>query len=238
MSELTAATDLKSLHLLHQRAKALRDRLDSGPKTLAARAKVLDAKKKVLEDARLALKTKKADIHKRELTAQTARNKVDELRIKLNSVKKNDEYKLITNQIATDNKAISNQEDEILEVMAEAETMAAELAKLEAETKKIVAEYEKLKSEFDSKAEGFQTQLSLLEAAIAASEVIIPENDRERYIRSVKGAGADAFAGVDAAHPSCSGCYLSVTHQSVNEMLIGRSLVYCKTCGRILYIES
>lgn len=236
MSELTAATDLKSLHLLHQRAKALRDRLESGPKTLSARLKVIDAKKKVLEDARLALKTKRSDIHKRELTVATARSRVDELRVKLNAVKKNDEYKLITNQIATDNKSISNQEDEILEVMAESEAEGAELAKLEAETKKVVEAYNKLKAEFDEKAEGFQSQLAELEAAIAESEGIIPDEDRERYMRSVKGRGADAFSAVDRAHPSCSGCYVSVTHQGVNELMIARTLVFCKTCGRIMYL--
>ena len=31
------ASNLRELHQLHQRAKALRDRLTSGPKTLAAR---------------------------------------------------------------------------------------------------------------------------------------------------------------------------------------------------------
>lgn len=238
MSEPTAATDLKGLHLLHQRAKALRERLDSGPKTLAARSKILDAKKKALEEAQLALKTKKSDVHKKELGVASARARVDELRIKLNAVKKNEEYKALTNQIATDNKSISNQEDEILEAMAEAEAKAAEVAVLAAETKKALDAYDQLKSDFDQKAAGFQSQLAALDAAIAASESIVPEPDRDRYRRSVKGQGADAFSPVDRHHPSCAGCYLTLTHQGVNELMINTSLVFCKTCGRILYLEN
>ncbi len=237
MSEPTAATDLKSLHLLHQRAKALRDRLDSGPKTLAARGKILDAKKKTLELAQLAVKVKKTDIQKLELNVASARSRVNDLRVKLNAVKKNEEYKVLTNQIATENKAISNQEDEILDAMAESELLVAELKKVEAETKVVVGDYDKLKAEFEAKAEGLRTQLGALEAAILASEHVVPVDDRERYRRSVKGTGSEAFSGVSRVNPSCSGCFLSITHQAVNEMMIGRSLVFCKTCGRILYLE-
>lgn len=233
----TIASDLKSLHLLHQRAKALRDRLDSGPKTLSTRQKSLEARLKLLEDARTALKQRKADILKREMTTQSARTRVDDLRVKLNAVRKNDEYKAITNQIATDNKSISKQEDEILELMSASETQAADLAKLEAEVHKAAEEFKKQRDEFEAKAQTLREQLSQVEAALVDSESIIPEDDRERYRRSIRGQGADAFAGVDRKHPACSGCFVTVTHQGVNELMIGNSLVFCLTCGRILYLE-
>ena len=94
------AANLRDLHTLHQRAKAIRDRLTSGPKTLAARqaaltAKLagLDASKKALQDAKVQQKTK-------EHTAQSLASKTDDLKVKLNLVKKNDEYKAIQNEIA------------------------------------------------------------------------------------------------------------------------------------------
>ena len=95
------ADDLRGLHDLHRRAKALRDRLESGPKTLAARQRGLEKRRAALDEARTALKQKKADVHKQELQVQSQRNRVDDLRVKLNTVKKNEEYKAITSEIAT-----------------------------------------------------------------------------------------------------------------------------------------
>ena len=49
------ADNLRDLHLLHQRARALQDRLSSGPKTLAARQAALAARQAELETAKKAL---------------------------------------------------------------------------------------------------------------------------------------------------------------------------------------
>jgi predicted nucleic acid-binding Zn-ribbon protein len=35
---------------------------------------------------------------------------------------------------------------------------------------------------------------------------------------------------------SCHGCYVGVTHQMINELMNANTLVFCKTCGRILYL--
>ena len=35
---------------------------------------------------------------------------------------------------------------------------------------------------------------------------------------------------------ACSGCYVSCTAQMVNELINSHHLVFCKTCGRILYL--
>ena len=60
----SSTTSLRDLHQLHQRAKALRDRLTSGPKTLAARKLALEARQKALEDARKSLQDEKLAVKK------------------------------------------------------------------------------------------------------------------------------------------------------------------------------
>src|SRR5689334_20726232 len=99
----TTADDLRELHALHQRAKALQDRLVSGPKTVATRQQVLAKRRADLEVARESLKKLKADIKTKETQAQSLRSKVDELRVKLNTIKKQVEYDALRNQIAHDN---------------------------------------------------------------------------------------------------------------------------------------
>ena len=63
-----------------------------------------------------------------------------------------------------------------------------------------------------------------------------PEEDqRDRYRRTVKQRGADALASVDGG--ACSGCYVTLTHQVMNELINGHNLQFCMTCGRMLYLN-
>jgi predicted nucleic acid-binding Zn-ribbon protein len=228
--------DLRGLHDLHRRARAIRDRLESGPKTLAARLRGLEKRRQALEEDREALKKRKADVHRQEMQVQSQRTRVDDLRVKLNSVKKNEEYKAIMSEIAMINKDVSNKEDAILELMQGAETATAELAAQEAEVARFADEVETLRADVETKAEGQRAQLKELEAAIVESEAVVPESDRERYRRTVKGQGDDAFAAVDSHTRACHGCNQVITIQAVSELMNAEHLVYCKTCGRIMYL--
>ena len=52
--------------------------------------------------------------------------------------------------------------------------------------------------------------------------------------RVVKGRGAEGMSAVE--HGACSSCFVSVTAQMTNELINGQSLVFCKSCGNILYL--
>jgi hypothetical protein len=125
------ADNLRDLHLLHQRAKALRDRLASGPRTLAARQAALAARQSELDTAKKALQDSKVQLSKHEHTLKSVDAKIDDLKVKLNQVKKNEEYKALQNQIAHDNTAKLKIEEDILLSYEAIETRSADLKKLE-----------------------------------------------------------------------------------------------------------
>lgn len=228
------ADSLRDLHLLHQRATALRDRLSSGPKTLAARESMLANRLAALETARKTIKDGKAHQKGREVQVQSLQVKTEDLRAKLNTIKKQVEYDAIRNQIAHDNLAISRLEDEILESMTKHDEMAAALAAQEAEAKKLANDVAALKLDIESKAESQRVQLKELEDAIIEAEEIIPIEQRDQYRRLVKQHGADALAS--AENNSCSGCFVSVTTQMLNELINRHRMVFCQACGRVLYL--
>lgn len=230
---ITAAS-LQELHQLHHRAKALRDRLTSGPKTLAARQAALANRHAAVETARKALQDVKVQVKKREHLLQGYQAKIHDLTVKLNQAKKNDEYKAIQNQIAHDQAAIGKVEDEMLEAYGEVETLGTTLAAQEAELKAFAADVDALKLQIESQAADQRSQLQELEAAIIGAEDVIPELLREQYRRVVKRHGADALAFIES--DACSGCYVSITAQTKNELINGAMLCFCMTCGRILYL--
>lgn len=228
------AENLRELHQLHQRAKALRDRLSSAPKTLAARQAALANRQTALEASRKALQDLKVQQKKKEHSLQSHQAKIDDLKVKLNQVKKNDEYKAIQNQIAVDKNAMEKLEGEILEDMMLTDERAAQLAAEEGEVKKFADEVAALRNQIEASAVEQRAQLAELEAAIVGAEDIIPEDARERYRRTVKQHGADAMAFVE--NQACSGCFVSVTAQMLNELINNTSLSFCKSCGRVLYL--
>lgn len=236
------AESLRELHGLHQRAKALRDRLASGPKTLAAREKFLANRRAALEEARKALKDLKAHTKNGEVRLQALQDKIGDLRVKLNQTRKQADYDAIRNQIAHDEVAVAKLEDEILDALTRIDENAATLIAQEAEVQALAAEVAAARADWDSKVEPMRQQLATLEAAVATAEMVIPADQREQYRRVVKQHGADAMAHVEITDAkrreegACSGCYVTITSQMMNELRLAEALVFCKSCGRVLYL--
>jgi len=227
------AENLHELHQLHQRARALRDRLASGPKALAARKAALDNRLAQLEQARKGLQDIKVQLKKNEHSLQSVDTKIDDLRTKLNLVKKNEEYKALQNQIAHENFSKAKIEEEVLVSLEAIEAKSSEFAQLEAEFKRASDEIATLQKQIDEQAATHKTQLEELELAIVAAEGAIPEEYRDRYRRIVARYGADALAACE--DDSCRGCFTSVTAQMINDLINGTGLSFCLSCGRLLY---
>jgi predicted nucleic acid-binding Zn-ribbon protein len=232
----TTAQNLKDLHELHQRAKALRARLSSGPKTLAARQASLATRTTQLEQEKKGMQDAKVQLKKHEHSLQAIDTKTDDLTTKLNLVKKNDEYKALQNQIAHEAVAKSKVEEEILVLLEDIETRTAANGKLEVEAKRFGEELAALQQQIDNEAVAQTAQLADLEAAIIHAENVIPEEYRVQYRRIVARYGPDALAVCEEG--SCLGCYTSLTAQMVNDLMNGAGLSFCLSCGRLLYLAA
>jgi predicted nucleic acid-binding Zn-ribbon protein len=229
----TTAENLRDLHVLHQRARALRDRLSSGPRTLAARQAALSTRQGEVEASRKALQDAKMHVKKHEHSLKGIETKIDDLKVKLNQVKKNDEYRALQNQIAHDNASKGKIEEDILTALEEVETKTAEVARLEAEVKKAAAEVAALQQQIQQQSADHSAQLRELETAITQAEAAIPDDHRDHYRRIVGRYGAEALAACEDG--SCHGCYTAVTAQQLNDLINGAHLTFCLSCGRLLY---
>ena len=230
----STASSLRDLHQLHQRAKALRDRLTSGPKTLAAKKAASASRQAKLDEAKKALQDEKLTIKRHEAQVQAHQTKNDDLATKQNTVKKNDEFRAFTSQINANKANIEKIEAVILEAMERVDVKQQDVVAAEAEVKKFADEVAALAQQIETHAEGQKKQLGELETAIIEAESFLDEDQRERYARTVKQRGADALAAVEGS--ACSGCYVTVTGQMMNELINGQHLQFCMTCGRMLYL--
>ena len=78
-----------------------------------------------------------------------------------------------------------------------------------------------------------EAELVRVEAELRQAEVNLPPDVRDAYQRVVKSKGSDAMAQVDG--DSCSGCYSNITPNMQNALQLDR-LVFCQSCGRLLYL--
>ncbi len=111
---------------------------------------------------------------------------------------------------------------------------------MEADAKAMADEVAKLKATLETQQGPQLSQLRELEAAMTAAEELIPEDQRDQYRRVVKQHGADALAAVQHADDrrdigSCGGCFVTLTTQMMNELYAAKHLIFCLTCGRLLY---
>ena len=78
-----------------------------------------------------------------------------------------------------------------------------------------------------------EADVARLEVELRNAEQQLPDNIRHAYERSVESKGPDAMSAVE--DQSC-GCYQMLTLNQYNDLKLGR-MVFCGTCGRLLYLD-
>jgi predicted nucleic acid-binding Zn-ribbon protein len=230
----TTANSLREIHSLHQRAKAIRDRLAGVPKAVTARSAVVAKKQEAAEKARKDLQQVKVSKASKESQRKSIHQKMDDYASKLLSVKKNDEYKAIQNEIAVLKSQVNKVDDEIIDFELDIETREASVKAAEADLKKAQEELEAFKKQAEDTRPGEESKLAELSQAVSEAESIIPADLRDKYQRIIRQKGADALAIVEDG--ACSGCFMSVTSQMLNDLINCDTLVFCRSCGRVLYM--
>ena len=126
------ATALR-LQALDLRAAELRKEIAALPKRILEIEKALEAHTRRLELDRAALAANQRERKKIEGDIQLHQQKISKLRDQMMEAKTNEQYRAFQEEIAWFENAIRKAEDQILELMIEAETLEANVRKAEAD---------------------------------------------------------------------------------------------------------
>jgi predicted nucleic acid-binding Zn-ribbon protein len=229
---VTAAA-LREVHRIHQQLADLRDRLERGPKQVRAREANVTQLETKLAEAKDKAKQTQVAVDRKQLDLKTGEQKVIDLRVKLNQANSNREYQAFLEQIAAAEMAGSVLSDEILEGMEKVDQLSALVKEADKHLAAGKQELDKTKHAVEDSAASIKSDLSRLEGELATAEQSLPMEIKADYQRIVRSKGADSLAAVDDG--VCSGCGQQITLNMQNELKLSK-LVFCKSCGRLLYL--
>jgi hypothetical protein len=229
---VTAAA-LRELHRIHQQLAELRDRLERGPKQVRTREANVAQLEARLNEARERTKQTQMAADRKQLDLKSGEQKVVDLRVKLNACSSNREYQALLEQIAAAEMAGSVLSDEILEGLEKIDQLAGQAKEAEKNLAAGKQELEKARRSVEESAATIRTDLSRLEAELVQAEKALPADFKADYQRVVRSKGADSLAVADDG--VCTGCGQQITLNMQNELKLSK-LVFCKACGRLLYL--
>lgn len=229
----TAVETLRECHRLRLHAKELQAEIERLPRLFKAQQAKVARQEELRQQAHDTLKKLKVtQLEKESLLKQTLALIAKHER-QLNEATAKKEYDALRTEIAAERYKSQQLEDEILALMEEIEQRTAQLPEFDRAVQQAKAEA----ADFDKNSSARQVNLSeLLQAALTAlqqAEAALPEDIRQQYDRLIASRGEDALAAVQER--VCVACYTGITAQNYNDLLAGR-LVFCKACGRILYL--
>ncbi|MFH1305287.1 MAG: C4-type zinc ribbon domain-containing protein [Candidatus Omnitrophota bacterium] len=184
----------------------------------------------VAEDALKKLQVRK---NEKETDIKAKEEAINKHQAQLYAIKNNKEYTALQNEIDSIKADISLLEEEIINLFDEIETAQA---KREEEKRTLDEEEQKVETEKTAiKAEGEQLskQLDGFNAERTALAGNVDTTVLKQYERIRENRGRLAIVPVKG--DLCGACNMLLRPQIINETRIGKNIVYCENCARILY---
>ncbi len=229
---VTAAA-LRELHRIHQQLADLRDRLERGPKQVRVREANVAQLEVRLAEARERAKQMQMAIDRKQLDLKSGEQKVLDLRVRLNGANNNREYQAFLEQIAAAEMAGSVLSDEILEGLEKIDQLGLATKEAEKNLASGKQEMQKARQAVESSAATIRGDVTRLEGELAQAEMALPADLKADYERVVRSKGADSLAVADDG--VCTGCGQQITLNMQNELKLSK-LIFCRSCGRLLYL--
>ena len=230
---MSVAADLTELHRLHSALKDVRDDLARGPRQLKIRDQVIVNAKNEVAAKQEELKQTRMSADRKGLELKSLETKLVDLRGKLNQASSNREYDILRGQIEADGAAKAVMEDEILDHLDRVDRLQKEIVIAQDRVKQAEADRVKFAAQFAAEEPTLKKKEADIQQALVKAESVLTGEARTTYRRVVEAHGAEAMAPVE--NGVCTGCYVALRPQQ-RVQLNGGTIVFCSSCGRLLYL--
>ena len=235
--EMKLVERLHELQTTDSTYDADRERLARVEAELADRSELLVARR-ARDERAAALQRVEADQRDLELEVETLRGGLDAIEKKLYGGRVGDAKELtnLTREAEQSRKLIAAREDRLLELFEAADRATAELSAAEARLRELATERRAREAELTAERDRLQGAIGAGETARAALRDQIDAAALRTYDNLRRTRGGLAIAEV--RQRTCQGCRISLPAGEEQRARHWDALVFCQSCGRILYVTA
>jgi predicted nucleic acid-binding Zn-ribbon protein len=221
------------LQTLDQKIGELEREIATLPKHIAHIEKTLDSHIRRLEADRAALAANQKERKQLEDDVKVENQKISKLRDQMLLAKTNEQYRAFQHEISFCEDAIRKADDRALDLMAEAEPLDANVKKAEVALKEEKQQVETEKARARERTATDQKELEQCQAERKTLVAAMKPQTYQHYTRIRKKWNGIVLA--EAAGGRCSACQIVLRPQFYQDLRNSGELMFCESCGRILY---
>jgi uncharacterized protein len=228
--------ELEQLLILQDRQQKIRQ-IETEIKTLPLRRKNLESQ--LAEHAAnvegMKQKARQVEVERKklELDVGTRNESIARLKTQQYQTRKNDEFQAMGHEIERYENEISKLEDQELELMEQGDKLKIEVAAVEKTAATAKESISRQIKDLDEKSKALEVRLQELSKERSDLAGKIDEDLLNLFDRLFASKGDSALVALE--HEVCTGCHMKVTPTTAMQVKVGREIVRCENCGRILY---
>jgi len=219
-------SEIHHAHILLEEIPSQRAQLKAELELEKTRSNELD---KSLKDIQLKQKEKEIELMQKE-------TQIKKLDGQLSQVKTNKEYAALQQEIASLKADNSLLEEGIIHIMDEVDAAKEESRKEKEKFASVTKSFQGRDDEMAGQEKALQGRLAELKKQREESVAQLPPELRELYNRIALKKEGLALAVVNGEN--CAACQMKLRPQLINEIRLGKDIIVCENCSRILYFEN
>jgi predicted nucleic acid-binding Zn-ribbon protein len=228
--------NLIALQRIDLEITAIESRLQKIPEEIAALQREVATERANLGTAEDRLSESQKSRRALEGELQVIEERIGKYKDQLMQVKSNEEYRAMQKQIQSAKDDVSVHEDMILTKLEEADQLQEDLKARRKELDEGLEHVGKLEAELDSEAKKLGAELEHRKGGRRELEKKLPEELYEQYKKISATRGGVAVAEAKDEH--CQECNVRLRPQVYSELRLGKKIIRCDSCSRILYYQS
>lgn len=213
---------------------ALSEQLETIPGEIEKLKQYVQQLQHTIEENKNNLKQIQLNLKQKELDIQGIEAQINKHSTELNSVKTNEQYKALLNEIQKLKLDKDRVETEILELLSKQDDASQKIKSYDTEFNTKKTNIEKQISDLKKLQQDIEQQIRQKESERQNIAKQIDKKYLETYEHVRLNRGNIALAPIK--DKSCSVCNMKLTQQEINEVSKYEEFVLCESCSRILYI--
>lgn len=233
---------LIKLQSVENRLRAAKSKLTRCRRNVIIQENMIRTLQNSLEAKKEDIQLSKVQADRLELELKTRDASIAKLRASLNVAKTNKEYAAVLTQLNTSRADNSKIETQILDMFKDIEIDEADRADLEKQVEEQKEKLDQIRKESELSATKFMKEIEDIQEQWDSEAKEIPIEALGTFNKVAETYDGEALASVEGFDDStgtysCGGCFMGITAENVNLLMIKDDIIHCPNCTRILYLN-